>query len=163
MALRFIMTGDLRDTTEVGTGSTLHEVYRATQGQRIFGLAGSYTPGINELKVLLGGMEMTVDVDYLETDHKTVTFLYDLDANDLVKFRVDEVRNQRLHEEFVAVEAQTVFVLKTPYHPGFNTLEVYDEGILLRNNVDYLETDEYTVTFLYPLPSGAKITFKENV
>jgi hypothetical protein len=163
MPLKFVMSGELRSSQNIGVGSALHEIYRATQGQTHFALAGSYTPGTHELIVLRNGTEMTIGEDYDEIDEKTVAFVYPLDSVDIIKFRVNEIRNTRLHQEFITLAGQTVFNTTVPYHVGINTLQIYDEGLLLRINVDYTEVDEYTVKLLYVPDVGAKITIKEIV
>lgn len=163
MALRFLVYGSLRTESEAGIGSGLYESYAAQEGQTVFSLGGTYRPGMNELQVYVNGVRQMLNVDYTETDNRTVTFLYPLEEGDLVLFTVSEVRRMTLHEEHVAEEGQTLFVLSRPYHPGWNSLQVYINGLLMRKEEDYREVDEYTVEFLYPLSAGMKVTFHEVV
>jgi hypothetical protein len=161
MALKFVMSGSLRVVSGIGVGGSLHEVYTAFSGQTDFTLAGSYRPGTYELLVYVNGVRQTVNIDYQEIDGKTVRFLTPLEAGDQVLFEVKEVRNTSLHQEFVAVDGQTRFTLSVPYHPGFNSLQVYENGILLRLYDDYIEVDDMTVELTYPAIAGTKYTFRE--
>lgn len=71
------------------SGPSLHESYIAEEGQTVFTLAGSYTTENHSLLVFVNGAFQTVNVDYEETNPKTVTFLEPLEAGDKVTFRVE--------------------------------------------------------------------------
>lgn len=71
------------------SGPLLHENARATEGQTKFSLIGSYEIGNNSLIVFVNGAYQTLDVDYVETDAKNVTFTEPLEDRDLVTFRVE--------------------------------------------------------------------------
>lgn len=64
-------------------------------------------------------------------------------------------------EDHVSQDGQTVFALSRPYPFGFNKLRVYVDGLLMTAGLDadYVETDEYTVTFNYPLTAGRNVLF----
>lgn len=68
----------------------------------------------------------------------------------------------KLFEEYIAEDNDTMFNLVTNYIPNNNSLEVFVNGRLLRQDDDYIETNEYTVTFLKELRSGDYIVFKAN-
>lgn len=163
MALKFVMYGRLKTSSDAGLGHSLHEVYQASSGQIEFILAGSYRVGTHELEVYLNGVRQIIGTDYVEATNKTVQFKDPLEAGDTVMFAVTEVRNTTLHLEFVSTEGQTDFVLPQPYHINMNSLQVYSNGMLLRLNDDYEEVNDTTVRFLYPLTAGTKITFKEVI
>ncbi len=49
------------------------------------------------------------------------------------------------------------------YLVGQNTLKVYRNGFLLANTIDYVETNEYTITLNYPILSDDIIIIKEDI
>jgi hypothetical protein len=62
------------------------ETATATAGQTVFNTTLNYIPGTNNLAVYVNGSNQIVDVNYLETDDNTVTFLTGLNVGDVVKF-----------------------------------------------------------------------------
>jgi hypothetical protein len=54
----------------------------------------------------------------------------------------------------------TVFSLKNKYHPGLGEVEVWYNGIRAVLGQDYVETDMYTITFLYPVQPGDIVIFR---
>lgn len=161
MSLKFVSYGMVKTATDVGVASSLYEKYTALDGQTTFSLAGSYRTGIYELEVYLNGVRQILGTDYLEVDEKTVQFVEPTVAGETVLFTVQEVRNSSLYQEFTATEGQTIFTLSSAYHPKYNSLQVYDNGILLRIVDDYNEIDEKTVELTYPAVKDSKITFRE--
>lgn len=163
MGLKFVMYGAARNSGEAGMGAGLYEVYKATANQTIFPLIGSYRPGRYELEVYVNGVRQMLNSDYTETNMNTVTFSSPLDADDEVMFIVREVRRTSMHQEFIAIDGQTDFALSSPYHVGLNTLQVYENGMLLRVGDDYEEVSDTLVRLKEPCLAGIKITFKEIV
>lgn len=53
--------------------------------------------------------------------------------------------------EFFADKGQQTFKASYPYKMENNSLQVQLNGILMLKNDDYIEVDEYTIEFLYPL------------
>jgi len=62
-------------------------------------------------------------------------------------------------EYHTASSGQTVFNLNNSYKPGANDLLVFQNGILQKNNDDYTETNDSTVTFSKTVNNGDIITF----
>lgn len=63
------------------------EVQTATAGQTVFHLNTlNYQPGTNNLSVYVNGINKTVNVDYVETNSTTVTFLSGVTLGSTVKF-----------------------------------------------------------------------------
>jgi hypothetical protein len=58
----------------------------ATQGQTVVSVNFIYLPGNNSLNVFVNGNKQIVDLNYVETDIYTVTFLIGLNAGDIVEF-----------------------------------------------------------------------------
>jgi hypothetical protein len=66
--------------------TSLEETATATAGQTVFNLSIDYIAGANSLAVFVNGSNQIVNVNYLETDSNTVTFLTGLNVGDVVKF-----------------------------------------------------------------------------
>jgi hypothetical protein len=62
------------------------ETATATAGQTVFDTSLTYIVGTNNLAVYVNGSNQIVNVNYLETDENTVTFLTGLNVGDVVKF-----------------------------------------------------------------------------
>lgn len=71
------------------SGPSLHEIYRATQGQQDFELASSYSTGNDSLVVFINGAYQTLGIDYTEVDSKNVRMTEPLEKDDLIIFRVE--------------------------------------------------------------------------
>jgi hypothetical protein len=56
-----------------------------------------------------------------------------------------------IYQEFKAVESQRVFALSKTYQMGTRQLEVYLNGLRMRQDDDYIESDEQSIEFLYDL------------
>jgi hypothetical protein len=66
--------------------TSLEETATATAGQTVFNLTLDYIVNSNNLAVYVNGSNQIVNVNYLETDTNTVTFLTGLNVGDVVKF-----------------------------------------------------------------------------
>ena len=62
------------------------EVQTATAGQTVFTTTLTYIAGTNNLAVYINGSKQVVNVNYIETDDNTVTFLTGLNVGDVVVF-----------------------------------------------------------------------------
>lgn len=161
MALKFTVYGDSTPPVNVGIGAGFDELISATDGQLIVSLGNRYRPGTRELEVYLNGVRQVLNVDYTEVDPFTIQFVEPLETGDEVYVTVGEVVNQSLFQQFVAGVGQLSFVLSKPYRVGMHTLQVHENGQLLTVNEDYIEEDEYTVTFTQAPQEGARITIRE--
>lgn len=163
--LKMVVNGGQSSSANGKEGFYLYEPYIATEGQTISYLLGEYRPGEYELEVHINGVRQTYEVDYREIDEHTIEFVESLEAGDRLLFTVRKAKsNTILHESHTPKAGQTVFNLTNSYHPGRNTLMVFDNGQLLTVEVDYIETNERTVTFTTPFDSFPHtITFHEVV
>jgi polygalacturonase len=66
--------------------TAVEETATATAGQTVFNTTLNYIPATNNLAVFVNGSNQIVNVNYLETDDNTVTFLTGLNVGDVVKF-----------------------------------------------------------------------------
>lgn len=64
-----------------------------------------------------------------------------------------------LRHAVTAADDQRLFRLPWRYFPGSGDLVVHVNGVLQLPAVDYEETGEQTVTFLWGLRSGDRVTF----
>ena len=71
------------------SGPSLHEIYRAVDGQVDFTLASSYSTDNDSLLVFINGAYQTLGIDYNEVDSKNVQMIEPLEENDIVVFRVE--------------------------------------------------------------------------
>lgn len=142
-------------------GYPMYEEYRAIDGQRIFPLTKTFRMGTHQLEVYLDGLRMVENDDYREVDDHTVEFLFDAEEGDLLLFMVRAIISSGLHEEYTALEGQTVFPLQNPYAIHMNTLQVFRNGNLLRKGRDYAETDAQTIAFIRVPQAGDLITFHQ--
>lgn len=146
-----------------GAGAVIYERYTAQAGQTVIRMQSPYVVGVHQLNVHRNGVLQEVNVHYEETDSNTVTFLNPLIKGDSILLTIQGVYSERMHEEYVAGEAQAVFPLNGAYHVGLMTLQVFRNGMLQRLGVDYAETDNHTVTLTAPCTSGEILIFHEVV
>lgn len=142
-------------------GYPLYEVHSASEEQTLFSLTKTFQKGTHQLEVYLNGIRMIEDDDYIEVDDHTIQFLFPLEKDDKVLFMVRSIIYSGLHEEFIATEGQTSFILSNPYAIYENRLQVYRNGVLKRKGRDYQEINNHRVDFLYPLKEGDLITFHQ--
>lgn len=140
-------------------GYPLYEEHVTIDGQRTFVLGRTYEVGSKQLEVYLDGLLMVAGRDYVETNDHTVDFLFDLEDESIVLFKVKAVINSGLYEEYIATADQTQFQLVSPYGIHQNILRVYRNGILQQKGKDYTEVDNRTILFKYPLEEDDSMIF----
>lgn len=152
------------NSVKSGAAPTMYQEVIATKDQMTFTIPnGHYTLGDHSLQVYINGQLMRVgeDNDYIEVDSQTIMFLYPLEEQDIVVFRVNGgTSGPSLHENHKAIEGQTVFSLNGSYATGNDSLIVYVNGAYQTIVDDYVETDAKTVTFTEPLESNDLVTFR---
>lgn len=65
------------------------------------------------------------------------------------------------HAEFEASQNQTDFFLDDAYNIEMNSLQVFLNGLLQRNQDDYIELNSNVIRFINPLSLGDKVTCRE--
>lgn len=73
-------------------------------------------------------------------------------------FRVENQKFQRWKKHYVAKEGQTDFVTDITFDVEKNHIDVYVQGILQDEGIDYIELDNRTIRFLTPIPKDAIVT-----
>lgn len=130
----------------------------ATEGQREIKLAEAYIPSASTLQVMIHGLVQGMGeyLDYVEIDEETIRFNYDLEDGDVVVI-TSIVGLYNWSETFIALRDQLTFILKNPYIVGRNDILVYENGILLQPQEDYIETNGRTINFVEPPHEGSAI------
>lgn len=67
------------------------------------------------------------------------------------------ITGTQIEEQSTATEGQTVIITDSSYVVGANNLAVYIDGVRLYKTLDYVETDENTITLNVGLTAGNKI------
>lgn len=66
---------------------------------------------------------------------------------------------KRYRGKYVATGGETIVSLSHRYDVGVNTLDVFVQGILQDEGIDYYEVDEVTIEFTTPLEAGMEVTY----
>lgn len=128
-------------------------------GMTIVELPNSYEPGNSTLQVFDGPLLLSADVDYKETSPTKITFLKAYEES--LDLRVIGVNSGRLFEWERRVLGNGVFTridLPDSYRPGFRELQVYEDGLLLREDEDYTEVAPHVLEMKQAIPSGSILT-----
>lgn len=64
-----------------------------------------------------------------------------------------------LYEPYLAVDGQITFPLQKTYKMGTHQLEVYLNGLRMVQDIDYLETDNHTIDFLFEMEKDDVVLF----
>lgn len=130
----------------------------ALNGQREIKLNEAYIPSANMLQVMVNGLVQGMGeyLDYMEIDEETIRFNYDLEDGEVVIITCI-VGLYNWSETFIALRNQTAFVLKNPYIIDRNDILVYENGMLLLPQEDYLEVNGRTIHFVEPPHEGSTI------
>jgi hypothetical protein len=172
----------------VGATSNQLEVVKVEakhiQGSRCrIPLKHGYQPGTNSIMVFVNATfqyPMTPanpDGAYHEVDEHTIEFPLiptaqqgNIEEGDVVTVLIGGVVTNVEHEFSVDVEThevqgvpqETVFTIGMGYLPGAHNLEVYVDGLRQNLGLDYVETDDSTVTFMHPIMHGSVVVFKKG-
>ena len=127
----------------------------AYDGQQYFNLRGKYVVGSNDLQVILNGIVLTKDDDYIEVDEKKVQILFPLKFEDYVVFTITGKESV----PYIVVEKQVVDVSKNKiilnHSIGSNpsVIQVFLNGISVSfgEKNDYVVLDNKTISFNYYL------------
>jgi hypothetical protein len=154
--------------------SPVHEEIIGIANQTEFTLKNAYKPGDNVMNIFVLGIRLECGSDYEEVSSTTVRLLKaPYPPGTKFIFRQEGVQNAGTvlyHEKdyqqktwklnFDAVQNQKRFVLSESYIPGANMINVFCQGLLqwLGIDFDYIEIDDKTIEFTYPLDAGENIS-----
>lgn len=143
--------------------------YRVTleAGQLEVELPQTYVPNANAIQVFEGPLLLSEgkESDYEEIDNKHIKFNYDLSAG--TEIRIVGSSSNNLYEWsffMLSTDKQKEIHFADIYRPGFEDLQIYEDGMLLTPGNDYTEEDSRTVKFTIPLEDRSNISiFKRRV
>ena len=130
----------------------------AYDGQQYFELRGQYVVGSNDLQVILNGIVLVKDFDYIEVDKNNVQMLFPLKFEDYIVFTVTGQSNI----PYIVVEKHTIeqvknnIVLNHSIGSNPSLMQVFLNGISvsLGENNDYIVVNSHTLSFNYNLELG---------
>lgn len=151
--------------------SPIHEEIISTDNQLEFKLKNTYIVGNNSLSIYVNGLRLECGKDYAETDKETITlntafptgtkliFRQIANSSMKVEYNNNDYIQKTWKENINAVAGQTVIELNNTFIPGTGMIMVTLNGLLLWDGIeeDYIETNEKTLTFNYPLEEGDNI------
>lgn len=147
----------------LNTSSILGEFF-AYKRQRTFKLHAPYNPGTNQMMVMLNGLLVFNEVDYIEVNNRTVEFKYPLDEDDYVVFALSTTNPASvIVTQMVEIEARIRQIkLEHSYMPNSDSLRVFLNGVQLQEGIngDYTEIDTRTVDFNIDLLPGDNLAFR---
>ena len=156
--------------SNVGTGTGDGEIiinsltpwvfdYTLKAGETKVELPNTYSPAKSALQVFEGPLLLLSQVDYLEDSPSTITFINAFDTD--VELRIIGVNTGRLFEweyRFLGDGEEEMIKLNSSYRPNFKELQVYEDGLLLREDDDYIEVSEHMIRFVQPICLGSTIS-----
>lgn len=154
-----VPTPDLRPRFVLGE-------FFADLGQQRFKASHSYVMDNNSLQVLLNGILMIKDDDYLEIDEYTIEFLYPLEEDDyVVMSTIANGQDPYIIVETVVVKTDNIRIAKFQHAFDPNNteaLQVFLNGISVTpgEEDDYMINDSSSIRFHYDLEEGDKITIR---
>ena len=164
----FTSLKDRLDAGGNGTGGGSMDVHMLTPwvtdvtleaGKTIVELTNTYIPGNSTLQVFEGPLLMQANVDYIELSPTQIEFLEAFEEP--VSLRIIGVNTGRLFEWERRVSgdgtAQRIELLDS-YRPGCRELQVYEDGVLLREEDDYVESSPHVIVFKQPIPVNSLVT-----
>lgn len=121
----------------------------------------AFIPGNNSLMVYDENMLLMpgVDNDYVEVSNNKIKLNYTLDEGTVI--RMVGTNTGRLFDWCIRVKSskdQMQINTVYDYTPKNNDLMVYEDGILLQENIDFIEVDNKTIRFTEALPGECNIT-----
>jgi hypothetical protein len=130
----------------------------ANPGQNIFNLRGKYAINTNDLQVILNGILLTKDEDYIEIDEQTVEVLFPLEFQDYVVFSISgqDTIPYIVVEKHIVVEKKNEVLLNNAIGNNPSTVQVFLNGIAVSfgEQHDYLVEENKKLAFNYDLEVG---------
>lgn len=128
-------------------------------GKTIIDLSNSYVMGNSTLQVFDGPVLLQSGVDYKELTPTRIEMVESFDVP--LELRVIGVNSGRLFEWERRVSGNGTLSrveLADSYRPGGRELQVYEDGLLLREEEDYEEVSSHVIIFKEPIPVGSLVT-----
>lgn len=128
-------------------------------GKTVIDLPNSYVVGNSTLQVFDGPVLLQSGVDYKEVSPLKIEMLEAFSVP--LQLRIIGVNSGRLFEWERRVSGNgsiSRIELSDSYRPGGRELQVYEDGLLLREDEDYIESSPHVITFNNPIPVGSLVT-----
>lgn len=128
-------------------------------GKTIVDLSNSYVMGNSTLQVFDGPVLLQSGIDYKEVTPTQIEMLESYDVP--LELRFIGVNSGRLFEWERRVSGNGTVSrveLADSYRPGGRELQIYEDGLLLREDEDYEEVSTHVVVFKEPIPVGSLVT-----
>lgn len=147
-------------TVDVNMLTPWDYVITINAGQRDIDLPNTYLLGGDNLQVFEGPILLYAgkDNDYEEVSPTQIKLNYDVPDGTVLK--ITGVGSGRLFEWVlytISVDNQDTITFLDVYRPGMRELEIFEDGMLLTPDIDYIETDNRTVTLIQPFKSQSNI------
>lgn len=130
----------------------------------VINLENPYIPKSSNIEVYLNGLLQFegAEADYEEINPNEIKFNFDLDNGDVV--RVSSLVNASMWTERFVVNSKLLSVveLSNPYVVGKEDLNVFENGILLQPEEDYIEISPTAIQFIEPSVFGSKIIIRRR-
>jgi len=145
---------DGTDWTEMGGGGggqiiQNYATFDATNGQTVFNLPFTYTPGGNTLQVFCDGVLKRITDDYAETNNNTVTFVSGRSLNEKVTFRVVLTTSSTATTRYVQSFISQTSVVVNHNLENYPIVQVIDNSgnVIIPDSIVNNSTNQCTITF----------------
>lgn len=149
------------------SGPSVHEIYKADEGQVNFVLASSYSTGNDSLVVFINGAFQTIGIDYIEIDSKNVQMTEPLEKDDIVVFRVEGIPAEMYSVRSVVVsrtyDSRKNLVKEETVGDGVHIIQEYYRDAEGKPERCVIRESGFTVTKVYIWQGENCIRIEENV
>lgn len=131
----------------------------AVKGQTDIELSEAYIPGTGMIQVFADGLLQGCGdiLDYIEVDESHIRFNYELNEGETIMV-TSVVGMYNWSETFIALRDQTQYITSNPFVVGKNDIVIYENGMLLQCNNDYIEINGRTLSFVEAPHEGSTVT-----
>lgn len=135
--------------------SMIYDSFTATASQTSFTTTQSYTSG--KISVFKNGAKMRNGSDVTVTSGSAVVFAVACTLNDVVdiEYPTTSLSGNFIYDTFTATASQTTFTSSQTYTSG--KIDVYANGVKMRNGSDVTVTSGTSVVFATGLPVGSLV------
>jgi hypothetical protein len=152
------IAGDYNSPISIVRQRFILDEFFAYAGQQIFNLRSTYAINTNDLQVILNGILLSKDDDYLEIDNKTIQILFPLQFEDYLIFTVSgqETIPNIIVEKHMISESKNRVILNHAIGSNPSVVQLFLNGISLSFGElhDYVILNNKTVMFNYVLDVG---------
>ena len=118
-----------------------------------FTIAFDFVPNSNTIQVFEGPLLLKNGVDYIELENNQIQIISDLFIGmELTIFGTSNFSLWTWHESIELELNQSIVTLTNSYTPGSGEIIVYEDGMLLKRNVDYNEISSTEIEMIEILP-----------